>query len=105
MVRFLLPRSASGSDVGRKNLDRYTDGDWRAAAPTVQAAIENRWRVFTECEVCELRILADLKRIQAAKGSGYRLWGQTAKCRRMGCPGRVVFHAQPPGTTTTIVMT
>ena len=91
--------------MGRRNLDRYRPEDWRDAAPTVRAAIDNRWRVFTECEVCELRIVADLKRIASVKGPNYRLWGQTARCRRMGCPGQVVFHAQPPGAGTTIVMT
>ena len=91
--------------MGRKNLDRYTPADWRSAAPTVRAAIENRWRVYTECEICELRMVADLPRIAHAKGSGFSLWGQTAKCRRMGCPGKVTFHAQPPGANITIVMT
>ncbi len=91
--------------MGRKNLDRYTAEEWRRVGPTVQAAIDNRWRVFTECEVCELRIVADLKRIAQVKGPNYRLWGQTARCRRMGCPGKVVFHAQPPGAGVTVVMT
>lgn len=91
--------------MGRKNLDRYTSADWRRAGPTVRAVIENRWRVYTECEVCELRMVADLPRIAQAKGNAFSLWGQTAKCRRMGCPGRVIFHAQPPGANMTIVMT
>jgi hypothetical protein len=67
-VRSRRQRSRSGSDVGRKNLDRYTPADWRNAGPTVQAVIENRWRVYTECEVCELRMVADLRRIALAKG-------------------------------------
>ncbi|MFN7390323.1 hypothetical protein [Brevundimonas sp.] len=91
--------------MGRRNLDRYRPDDWRAAAPTVRTAIDNRWRVFTESEVCELRIVADRRRIAEVKGQNHRLWGQTARCRRMGCPGKVVFHAQPPGAGTTIVMT
>ncbi|WP_396594854.1 hypothetical protein [Brevundimonas sp. R86498] len=91
--------------MGRKNLDRYTPSDWRKAAPTVRAVIESRWQVYTECEVCELRMVADLPRIAKAKGDAFSLWGQTAKCRRIGCPGRVIFHAQPPGANMTIVMT
>lgn len=90
--------------MGRRNIDRYRPDDWRAVSPTVQAAIDNRWRVFTECDVCCLRIVADLKRIASAKGRAYRLWGQTARCRRMGCPGQVVFHAQPPDAGVTLVM-
>ena len=104
-ARCHLRRSLSGSDVGRKNLDRYTPADWRRAGPTVRAVIENRWRVYTECEVCDLRMVADLARIAKARGNAFSLWGQTAKCRRMGCPGRVIFHAQPPGANITIVMT
>jgi hypothetical protein len=50
-------------------------------------------------------MVADLPRIAQAKGSEFSLWGQTAKCRRMGCPGKVTFHAQPPGANITIVMT
>ncbi|WP_312184885.1 hypothetical protein [Brevundimonas vesicularis] len=49
--------------------------------------------------------IADLKRIAQVKGPNYRLWGQRVQCRRMGCLGKVVFHAQPPGAGATIVMT
>lgn len=73
--------------MGRRNLDRYTPDDWREAAPNVQAALVSRWLIYTECEVCQLRIEADLRRIVQATGPGYGLWGATARCRRMGCPG------------------
>ena len=85
--------------MGRKNLDRYTAEDWRLAGGTVGAIIANRWLVFTECDVCDLRIKADLKRIAQEKGPRFDLWGRTAACRRMGCPGRVTFWCQPHDVT------
>lgn len=83
--------------MGRRNPDRYTAADWRLAGGTVGAILANRWTVFTECEVCELRIQADLKRIARERGANYVLWGRTGQCRRMGCPGRVVFWVRPHG--------
>ena len=83
--------------MGRRNPDRYTAADWRLAGGSVGAILDNRWTVFTECELCDLRIRADLKRIAADKGRGFDLWGRTAACRRMGCPGRVTFYCQPHG--------
>jgi hypothetical protein len=80
--------------MGRKNPDRYSDADWRFAGSTVGAIIANRWLVYTECDLCQLRIEADLKRIAQKRGMDFVLWGQTTKCRRMGCPGRVGFLVQ-----------
>ena len=68
--------------MGRRNPDRYTVADWRLAGGTVEAIMLNRWLVFTECEVCGLRIRADLKRIARERGANYVLWGRTASCRR-----------------------
>jgi 5-methylcytosine-specific restriction endonuclease McrA len=39
----------------RRNPDRYTVQDWKFAGPTVGAIIANRWLVYTECDLCELR--------------------------------------------------
>ena len=83
--------------MGRRNPDRYTAADWRFAGPTAGAILANRWLVYTECDLCELRIQADLKRIVREKGSGFVLWGRSTTCRRMGCPGRVTFWCRPHG--------
>lgn len=91
--------------MGRRNPDRYSDDDWRQAGFTVGAVIANRWLVYTECELCELRIEADLKRVARERGSNYVLWGRTARCRRMGCPGRVTFWCRPHGALGDIAMT
>lgn len=91
--------------MGRRNPDRYTAADWRLAGPTVGAALANRWLVYTECDLCQLRIQADLKRIAREKGHGYVLWGRSTSCRRMGCPGRVTFWCRPHGAGADIAMT
>jgi len=44
----------------------------------------NRWLVCAECELCELRIRADLKRIAGERGPGFVLWGRSTTCRCMG---------------------
>jgi hypothetical protein len=90
--------------MGRRNDDRYTDADWRLAAPTVGAVRRNRWRVYTECQTCDLRLWADLDRIIQARGDGFVLWGRTAACRRVGCPGRVTFWCRPHGAQADVAM-
>ena len=43
----------------------------------VGAMLDNRWLVYTECDLCALRIRADLKRIARARGPGFVLWGRS----------------------------
>lgn len=45
----------------RRNPDRYTAQDWREAGPTVGALRANRWLVYTECDLCELRAVIPAK--------------------------------------------
>lgn len=91
--------------MGRRNLDRYSDEDWRHAGRTVGAIVANRWLVYSECDLCQLRIEADLKRIAEKRGMNFVLWGQSSKCRRMGCPGRVSFWCRPHGANADVAMT
>ena len=91
--------------MGRRNPDRYTDEDWRFVGSTVGAILANRWLVYTECDLCHLRIQADLRRIARARGLEFSLWGQTTACRRMGCPGRVGFWCRPHGASGDVAMT
>ena len=83
--------------MGRKNLDRYTDADWRQAGGTVGAIIANRWLVYSECDLCRLRIQANLQRIAEKRGMTFVLWGRSTRCRRMGCPGSVSSGAGRTG--------
>jgi hypothetical protein len=91
--------------MGRRNPDRYTDEDWRLAGETVEAIIANGWVVYTQCDVCDLRIVADLPRIRREMGGRFVLWGRTAACRRMGCPGRAHFWCRPHGAIADVAMT
>ncbi|WGM45217.1 hypothetical protein KOAAANKH_00078 [Brevundimonas sp. NIBR10] len=91
--------------MGRKNLDRYSIADWRAACPTVASIRRARWTVTAVCAVCDLEIIANLDAIIAAKGSDYRLWGASAACRRRWCEGKAAFFVKPPGATVEFRMT
>jgi hypothetical protein len=91
--------------MGRKNLDRHREDDWREASRTVGMILDNRWPVFADCPVCDLRIRADLRRICEAMGPDYSLWGAAAACRGVGCIGRVQFVLRPRGAVADLVMT
>jgi len=91
--------------MGRRNLDRYSTDDWRAASRTVKNILINGWPVYADCPVCDLRIRADLKRVCEVMGPEYNLWGAEAPCRRVGCVGRVVFVLRPAGAIGEMVMT
>ena len=82
--------------MGRRNHDRYTADDWREAGPTVGAILANRWLVYTECDLCELRIRADLKRIARERGSSFVLWGRATTCRRPPIRGSTTSSAAAP---------
>ncbi|WGM31531.1 hypothetical protein [Brevundimonas sp. NIBR11] len=91
--------------MGRKNLDRYREADWREASQTVDQILRNRWPVIAECPVCDLRIEADVRRIAQVMGPDYSLWGAETACRRIGCIGRVHFILRPRGAIMEYVMT
>lgn len=91
--------------MGRKNLDRYTEAEWRAASQTIDQILTNGWPVYADCPVCDLRIKADLTRIAQVRGPTYSLWGADAACRRVGCIGRVQFVIRPRGAIGEFVMT
>lgn len=73
--------------MGRRNPDRYTDADWKLAGRTVGAIIANRWLVYTECDLCQLRIQADLKRIARERGNNFVLWDDQQLVDEWGARG------------------
>lgn len=85
--------------MGRRNRDRYSLADWRAACPTVADLRRAGWVVLAVCPICDLQVVADLERIERVKGPGFRLWGKTARCRRRYCTGEAAFFTHPPGAT------
>lgn len=81
--------------MGRRNPDRYTIADWRAACPTVRWMRAERWDVISVCTTCGLKMQANLERIEREKGPEFSLWDRTAPCRRLKCVGFVEFQALP----------
>lgn len=94
-----------GIDVGRKNFSAYTDADWRAASRNVRQILSNGWPVYADCDLCDLRLKADVERIAQVAGPAFSLWGAKPRCRRVGCPGLVTFYLDPPGAYMAIAMT
>lgn len=94
-----------GIDVGRKNFSAYTDADWRAASRSVRQILSNGWPVYADCDLCDLRLKADVERMAQVAGPAFSLWGAKPRCRRVGCPGRVTFYLDPPGACMAIAMT
>ena len=91
--------------MGRKNYSAYTDADWRSATGSLRQILSNGWPVYADCDLCDLRLKADLERMAQIAGPGFSLWGSKPRCRRVGCPGRVTFYIDPPGAHTAIAMT
>jgi len=91
--------------MGRRNLDRYTDDDWRAASRTLEQILANGWPVIAECDLCGVRLRADVEAIAWRAGMKASLWGAKPRCRAVGCPGRVTFWIRPRGAIMAIAMT
>lgn len=91
--------------MGRKNHSAYTDADWRAASESLRQILSNGWPVYADCDLCDLRLKADLESMARRVDPHLSLWGAKPRCRRVGCPGRVTFYLDPPGATAAIAMT
>jgi hypothetical protein len=68
--------------MGTRNRDRFTDDDWREGSQTVRQILSNRWPVYADCDVCDLRLKADIERLAQVVGPGFSLWGAKPHCRR-----------------------
>lgn len=91
--------------MGRKNFSAYSDDDWRSASSSLRQILTNGWPVYADCDVCDLRLKADLARMAQLVDPKSSLWGAKPRCRRVGCPGRVTFYLDPPGSNSVIAMT
>lgn len=83
--------------MGSRNIDRIPIGARRRNAESVGAMLAGGWEVEAWCGVCGIKLRVELAGIVAAKGASYSLWDRRARCRRVGCQGRVRFHGRPPG--------
>ncbi len=91
--------------MGRKNYHAFSDDDWRSSSSSLRQILTNGWPVYADCDVCDLRLKADLARMAQLVGPSSNLWGAKPRCRRVGCPGRVTFYLDPPGAPMVIAMT
>lgn len=64
---------------------------------TVAQMRRDRWTVCARCPRCHLDCWVDLDVVARLSGSQLKLWNGWARCRRYGCPGRMVFLCTPPG--------
>jgi len=70
-----------------------------AAARTMTASQFRRdhWILMTRCRRCHLDCWVDLDVLIRLSGPETRLWNARARCRRYGCPSKMIFLCTPPG--------
>jgi hypothetical protein len=57
----------------------------------------DQWAICARCPHCHLDCWVDLTVVIRLSGPEVKLWNRWARCRRYGCPGRMVFLCTPPG--------
>ena len=83
--------------MGHRNPDRVPLSYRRARCETVSAMRRDGWDVLSQCPVCGLVMTVDLALMIRVSGPAVSLWNRRAKCRRLGCAGKVQFLAKAPG--------
>lgn len=85
--------------MGTKNPDRVPLAYRRARCETVADMLAQGWEVISSCRTCNIELRTDLKLIALVRGPETSLWNRNARCKRLLCPGWVVFKAKAPGMT------
>jgi len=85
--------------MGSRNADRIPLSDRYLLGRNVVDMYERRWEVISHCLACGLNMAVDLRLVARVSGPATSLWNRTARCRRIGCAGRVEFQAKAPGMT------
>lgn len=72
--------------------------DWQGYCPTIGDMARRGWSLTAHCWVptCNLAMAVDIHTVVRAKGLQWSPWGQTAKCRRLYCHGRMRFRGYCP---------
>lgn len=83
--------------MGSRNPDRVPLAYRRRKCETVSDMVAQAWEVLARCEKCDLLTRVDLRVVAKVRGSGFSLWNQRSRCRRVGCTGVVAFLAKAPG--------
>jgi hypothetical protein len=55
------------------------------------------WHVISKCTTCSLQMAVALPDLIKLVGVEFSLWNRRPPCKRIGCTGRVMFMAKPPG--------
>lgn len=74
----------------------WTRENWQGYAPDIGAMQQRHWSLTARCHVCSLEMAADIQKIIHSRGLHFSPWGRSARCRRLGCPGRMRFRAHDP---------
>lgn len=82
--------------MGRVDPAKLPIHHWEHQFHTVADMIAAGWTVITKCETCGLMMTVDLKLVAKIAGPETVLWNRKQRCRRMGCPGHVIFMAPHP---------
>jgi hypothetical protein len=83
--------------MGSRNRDRIPLVYRRSKCETVTDMRRAGWDVLSRCDACGLVMRVDLALIETVSGPATSLWNYRARCRRVGCTGRVDFLARAPG--------
>ncbi|WP_295226986.1 hypothetical protein [uncultured Brevundimonas sp.] len=85
--------------MGYKKPENRGLGHHLSVAPhmTVSQLRRDHWTISTRCPRCHLDCWVDLTVVIRLSGPQVKLWNRWARCRRYGCPGRMVFLFTPPG--------
>ena len=83
--------------MASRSPDRISIRQWRPKVEIVAAMHTHRWEVVAKCGKCALQMKVDLQRVKRERGPTMVLWDRDARCRRVGCNGRMVFMAKGPG--------
>ena len=75
---------------------QWTRENWQGYAGTIGRMQDLCWSLTMHCGLCDLAMVADAKAIIRARGKNYSPWGKSARCRRLGCGGRMRMKAHDP---------
>lgn len=76
----------------------WSADDWQGYCATLGDMARRGWTLTAHCWVptCNLAMAVDLQVMIKAKGVCWSPWGETARCRRLYCHGRMRFRAFSP---------
>lgn len=76
---------------------QWRSENWQGYAPTIGDMANKEWNLTAQCWTCRLEMAVDAQRVIRATGPKWSPWGKSARCRRLGCTGRMKLKAYAPG--------